>query len=100
MISDLFLLLVGPAEDTNCRPVQLLSSEILHNVVILPLLQLLSDPDYINQMVVWMCKDFPVTSESFLTVLRYTESAGELEATKEMLNREIALLVNCATFRV
>lgn len=38
------------------------------------------------------CKGFPATSETFLTVLRYTENAGELESSREMLNREIALL--------
>jgi len=54
MITDFLLLLVGPMEEVGCRPVQLLSSQIISSVVFLPLLNLLSDPDYINQMIIWL----------------------------------------------
>ena len=54
MITDFLLLLVGPNEEVGCRPVQLLSSQIISSVVFLPLLNLLSDPDYINQVIIWL----------------------------------------------
>ena len=54
MLADLLLLLVGSKEEINCRPVQLLSSQILVSVIIIPLLNLLSDPDYINQSLIWL----------------------------------------------
>jgi len=92
MLTDLFLLLVGSKEEINSRPVLLLSSQILVSVIVIPILNLLSDPDYINQCIIWLCKDFPIKSEAFLTVLHFTENTGELDATVEMLNREIALL--------
>ena len=54
MLTDLFLLLVGSKEEINSRPVLLLSSQILVSVIVIPILNLLSDPDYINQCIIWL----------------------------------------------
>lgn len=54
MLADLFLFLVGSKNEINCRPVQLLSSQILVSVIVIPILNLLSDPDYINQCIIWL----------------------------------------------
>ena len=79
--------------------VQLRKHPHIANVVILPMLQLFSNPDYINQMVMWMCKKFSLTSE-FISDLPALHGEGWRVGSdhKEMLNREITLLVTCATF--
>lgn len=87
----LFLLL--PAEDFQCKALRFLLRELLVSSVLLPLLALFSDPDYINQIIVWLvCKEIPLTSEAFLTALRVTDNRDELTATREIVVREIAQL--------
>nr|XP_018913034.1 PREDICTED: sorting nexin-13-like [Bemisia tabaci] len=94
-VSEKILELFAPEEDYNCQTVRLLTREILVNAVLLPLVSKLSDPDFINQIVVFVCKRFPVSSDNFLTILRTTDNIDELHATKEMLTKEIADLKSC-----
>ena len=42
----------------------------------------------------FQCRDLPMTSEAFLTILRSTDNLDELTATKEMVERETAQLVS------
>lgn len=60
-MSEKILELFAPEEDYNCQTVRLLTREILVNAVLLPLVSKLSDPDFINQIVV-----FVVSSVQFL----------------------------------
>ncbi|KAG1652088.1 Sorting nexin-13 [Nymphon striatum] len=90
-ITDILLfLLVSPKnfESTVCR--QLLREIFIHNLI-LSVLETFTDPDYINQMIVWMCKDIPVTSEVFLTIIKSTDNIDELIAVQESINHEIAV---------
>lgn len=43
---------------------------------------------------VFQCKDIPVTSEVFLSTLRGTDNLDELYATRDILNKEFAVLVS------
>lgn len=54
LVADFLLQLVGPNEEVKCRPVQLLSSQILVSVILHPLFHMLSDPDYVNQKIIWL----------------------------------------------
>ena len=54
MLSDLILQLLGPKEELNSSIVQLLCSQILSSYIILPLINVFSDPDIINQIVIWL----------------------------------------------
>ncbi|KAM7305708.1 sorting nexin-13 [Ixodes scapularis] len=65
--------------------------ELLVNTVLLPVINLVSDPDYINQTIVWMCRNNMPTSDDFLTVLRCTDNLNELEAVQEIVAQEIAV---------
>ncbi|EFX88798.1 hypothetical protein DAPPUDRAFT_41687, partial [Daphnia pulex] len=91
IISDFLLQLLGK-EELNCRPLNLLSSQILAGEIIIPLFDLLSDPDYINQTVIWLCKNCQITSDSFLSVIRCTENFSELDASQQLLTKEIAIM--------
>ncbi|XP_063234403.1 sorting nexin-13-like isoform X2 [Bacillus rossius redtenbacheri] len=89
---EILLYLLLPVDDFHCKPLRFLLRELVVSVVILPLFNLFSDPDYINQTIIWLCKDFPITSEAFMTALRVTDSIDELIATKELVVKEIAQL--------
>ena len=92
-ISEILLYLLLPKDDFDCLTVRLILRELLVNVIIKPLLNLFSDPDYINQACVWLCtKDSSLPSDVFLTVIRITDSLEELTATKNIVCKEIAHL--------
>lgn len=58
--------------------------------ILLPMINLVTDPDYVNQVIVWLCKDTPMSSEVFLTSLRQTDSIDEVQACKDMVDIDIA----------
>ncbi|XP_017794033.1 PREDICTED: sorting nexin-13-like [Habropoda laboriosa] len=92
-ISEILLYLVLPKGDFDCLTVRFILRELLVNVIIRPLLDLFSDPDYINQACIWLCaKEGGLPSDVFLTVIRVTDSLDELTATKNIVCKEIAHL--------
>ncbi|KDR10032.1 Sorting nexin-13 [Zootermopsis nevadensis] len=91
-VSEVLLFLLLPVDDFHCKPLRFLLRELLVSTVVLPLFGLVSDPDYINQIIVWLCKEIPMTSDVFLTALRVTDNQEELIATRDMISREIAQL--------
>ncbi|XP_049843380.1 sorting nexin-13-like isoform X2 [Schistocerca gregaria] len=92
-LSEVVMFLLLPPEDFQCKALRFLLRELLVSSVLLPLFALFSDPDYINQIIVWLvCKEIPLTSEAFLTALRVTDNRDELTATREIVVREIAQL--------
>lgn len=54
ILSGFFLQLLSSKEEFNCRPLNLLFSQILTGEILVPLIDLLSDPDYVNQTVIWL----------------------------------------------
>ncbi|XP_065164268.1 sorting nexin-13-like isoform X2 [Atheta coriaria] len=81
-----------PDEDFDCKALRFFLREIFANCVIIPLIAMLSDPDYINQAFIWLCvRDIP-SSDIFLTTLRITDNCDELKYTKEQVSKEIQLL--------
>ncbi|KAH1004594.1 sorting nexin-13 isoform X1 [Dendroctonus ponderosae] len=89
-IMEVLLYILLPDEDFQCKPLRYLLRDIFSNGVILPLFNLVADPDYINQAMLWIClRNMPISSEMFLTTLRLTESPEELKSTKELVESEI-----------
>ncbi|KAJ8688132.1 hypothetical protein QAD02_023927 [Eretmocerus hayati] len=92
-ISEILLYLLLPKSDFECLTVRFIVRELLVNVIIRPLLDLFSDPDYINQIFIWLCtKDATLPSDVFLMVIRMTDSLNELTAIKTLVCNEIAHL--------
>ncbi|XP_026279783.1 sorting nexin-13 [Frankliniella occidentalis] len=89
-IAEILLFILLPEEDFHCKPLRLLVRELFVEAIILPLLDLFSDPDYINQTIIWLCRDMPMSSDVFMTVLRVTDNLDELHATSELLSKDIA----------
>ncbi|XP_063987704.1 sorting nexin-13-like [Diachasmimorpha longicaudata] len=92
-LSEILLYLLLPKTDFDCLTVRFILRELLVNAIIIPLLNLFSDPDYINQACIWLCtKDSTLPSDVFLTIIRITDSLEELTATKNIVCSEIAHL--------
>lgn len=91
-LSEVVLFNLSPEVEFRCLPLRYIARELLVNSVLAPLIAKLSDPDYINQVIIWLCKDIPVTSEVFIDVLRASDNVEELTATKDILVKEIATL--------
>ncbi|BES92879.1 Sorting nexin C terminal [Nesidiocoris tenuis] len=91
-LTDIILFYLSPELEFHCLSLRYLTREIIVNSVLLPILSKLSDPDYINQVIIYLCKDFPVTSETFMAILKTSDVVDELTATKEILNKEISTL--------
>ncbi|KAJ8976214.1 hypothetical protein NQ317_008095 [Molorchus minor] len=90
---EVLLYILLPDEDFQCKPLRFVLREMFANCVILPLFNLISDPDYINQTIIWLClSEAQLPSEIFLTTLRLTDNCDELKSTKEEVNREIHTL--------
>lgn len=90
-LCEVLLFLLLPPGDFHNKPFRYLARELLVNIVFLPTVEQFSDPDYVNQIIVWLCKDMPVSSEVFLTVVRLTDNVDELSAVRERVSHEIAV---------
>ncbi|KAJ3654689.1 hypothetical protein Zmor_013862 [Zophobas morio] len=92
-IVEILLYILLPDEDFQCKPLRYVLRELFANCVVQPLFTMLSDPDYINQAIIWLClRDGSLPSEIFLTTLRLTDNCDELKSTKELVLKEIQQL--------
>jgi len=91
-LSELLLYLLLPTNEFETGSVRVFAREILSSCVLQPVLHLLSDPDFINQNVIWILKDFEIRSDVFITTLRHSESLSELEACRSSILKELSIL--------
>jgi hypothetical protein len=90
-IAELLLFLLLPKEDFRSLGLRTLVRELLVNMVLKPVLDLISDPDYLNQCLVWLYQD-TCHPELFTLTLQYSESMAELTSTREAVTSEISRL--------
>ncbi|XP_054724654.1 sorting nexin-13-like [Uloborus diversus] len=90
-LCEVIMYIVLPPEDFQNLVSRLILREIIVSAAVLPIINLVSDPDYINQIIIWLCKDTVLTTDGFLLVIRCTDNIGELQAVLEMVNHEIAI---------
>ncbi|XP_053625405.1 sorting nexin-13-like isoform X2 [Plodia interpunctella] len=92
-VSEAVLYLVAPEEAWKCHSLKLILIELLSAVVLQPLLSLLSDPDNINRAIIQSCvRDSCLPSELFLLVIRSCTDGEELDATLELVQKDIQKL--------
>lgn len=51
---ELLLFILLSDEDFQCKSLRYILREVLSNWIIFPVFKLLSDPDYINQVIIWL----------------------------------------------
>ncbi|XP_045168136.1 sorting nexin-13-like isoform X2 [Mercenaria mercenaria] len=89
-LSDVLLFLLLPTEDYNNKPFRYIIREVLVNGIFIPTIDLISDPDYINTYIAWMCKEGSLINEMFMFVIKTTDSIDELASVIEQLDCDIA----------
>lgn len=55
-VIEVLLYILLPEEDFDCKPLTFVLREIFANCVVLPLFSMMSDPDYINQVIIWLVR--------------------------------------------
>ena len=91
-ISEILLFLLLKEQDFNAVPFRAIAREILVNDILKPTLDLVSDPDFINQTLVWLYQDYKIKNDIFLTSIRTSENMEELLATREMVAKEVSYI--------
>ncbi|XP_021363849.1 sorting nexin-13-like isoform X2 [Mizuhopecten yessoensis] len=89
-LSEVLLYLLLPTEDFQNKTFRYILREVLVNGILMPTVDLMSDPDYMNQNMSWLCKETTFSNETFLNVLKSSDNIAELEAVKEITEQNIA----------
>lgn len=88
-VVELLLFIMLPAQDFHSKPLTFLLREILACYILKPMLDMFSDPDYVNQNITWLCKDTTFTTDAFLTVIKTSTDIDELESIIKNVDHEI-----------
>ncbi|XP_062342813.1 sorting nexin-13 isoform X2 [Osmerus eperlanus] len=91
-LCEVLLYLLLPPGDFHNKNMRYFLREVLARGVLLPLINQLSDPDYINQFVIWMIRDSSCNYEAFMNILKLTDRVAELEAVKDKALEELQYL--------
>ncbi|XP_026494980.2 sorting nexin-13-like isoform X2 [Vanessa tameamea] len=92
-VSEAILYLIAPEEAWKCHALKLILIDLISAIVLRPLINLLSDPDNINRTIIRSCcRDSCLSSELFLLVIRSCSDAEELDATFELVQKDIQKL--------
>ncbi|CAH8564151.1 unnamed protein product [Schistosoma curassoni] len=86
LLSDMFLFFVTPTEEYGVPGIRYITRELLVNSVLMPMINLLSDPDFVNRTIAWFASDSAYTSEYFCQALRMSESTEEIDVVIRQLN--------------
>lgn len=85
-LSDLFLFFMMPTEEYRVPAVRYLSRELLLNALLLPTIDLLSDPDFLNRTIAYLTPSNAYSNEYFCQALRMSDSAEELNVVITQVN--------------
>jgi len=91
-ILDIVLYIILPSEDFKCLPARVLVRELLIGGVLLPIIDLITDPHTINMCFIRLCGQINLSSDAFLATIRATVDKQELLVLAEFVSREISLL--------
>ncbi|KAI1902512.1 hypothetical protein AGOR_G00045520 [Albula goreensis] len=91
-LCEVLLYLLLPPGDFHNKNMRYFVREVLARGVLQPLISQLSDPDYINQLVIWMLRESSCNYEAFMTILKLTDRPDELEAVRDKVLEELQFL--------
>uniref|UniRef100_A0A8B9FG80 Sorting nexin 13 n=1 Tax=Amazona collaria TaxID=241587 RepID=A0A8B9FG80_9PSIT len=91
-LCEVLLYILLPPGDFQNKIMRYFVREILSRGILLPLVNQLSDPDYINQYVIWMIRDSNCNYEAFMNIIKLSDNIGELEAVKDKASEELQYL--------
>uniref|UniRef100_A0A1I7WCX5 protein-ribulosamine 3-kinase n=1 Tax=Heterorhabditis bacteriophora TaxID=37862 RepID=A0A1I7WCX5_HETBA len=85
-----------PPEDFRCRPLRFLLREVIVRRLIVPLLDHFSDPNEINQLLVWLLSEVSPRPDDFVSCLDNSRSVDELESVLKSILEEKARTLDSA----
>ncbi|CAJ0587285.1 unnamed protein product, partial [Mesorhabditis spiculigera] len=88
-LMDILLYLMMPPEDFRCRPLRFLMREIMVKIVFVPMLDHFSNPDNVNQLLVWLLSEVSPKPEDFVLSVEHSSSQKELEALIKSVKEEM-----------
>ncbi|XP_062979706.1 sorting nexin-13 isoform X3 [Elgaria multicarinata webbii] len=91
-LCEVLLYLLLPPGDFQNKIMRYFVREILARGILLPLIDQLSDPDYINQYFIWMIRDSICNYEAFMNIVKVSDRVGELEAVRDKAAEELQYL--------
>ncbi|XP_060638122.1 sorting nexin-13 isoform X1 [Anolis sagrei] len=91
-LCEVLLYLLLPPGDFQNKIMRYFVREILSQGILLPLINQLSDPDYINQYFIWMIRDSICNYEAFMNIVKVSDKIGELEAVRDKAAEELQYL--------
>ncbi|XP_044151728.1 sorting nexin-13 isoform X2 [Bufo gargarizans] len=91
-LCEVLLYLLLPPGDFQNKIMRYFVREILSRGILLPLINQLSDPDYINQYILWMIHDSNCNYEAFMNVIKLSDNIRELEAVRDKAAEELQFL--------
>lgn len=89
-IIDVILFLLMDPKDFHNKAFRVMLKEILINLVVIPTVDSITEPEYVNQTVSWLCEEAALNNEAFLTVVKETEDEEELEAVKAKVEQDLS----------
>lgn len=93
-ICDTIMYLLLPLDTFDSRLIRYSLQHLIVHSILYPFFEMISDPDFINQTLVSLCKNKanqPSTPDNFLTIIRNCDDTDELNAVLEIVNKEIAI---------
>lgn len=99
-LSDTLLYLLIPMDSFNNRLFHSFLLSLFVNTLAYPLLNLLSNPDFINRLIILLCSSRTgecITLESFLLIVKTSDSYDELSSLRENVEEECTILRSCDT---
>ncbi|XP_015413658.1 PREDICTED: sorting nexin-13 isoform X4 [Myotis davidii] len=91
-LCEVLLYLLLPPGDFQNKTMRYFVREILAQGILLPLINQLSDPDYINQYIIWMIRESNCNYEAFMNIIKLSDNIGELEAVRDKAIEELQYL--------
>ncbi|KAE9416255.1 hypothetical protein Angca_003569 [Angiostrongylus cantonensis] len=103
-VVDIVLYLIMPPEDFRCRPLRFLLREVIGKFLfvifavmevrrlIVPLLDHFSEPDEMNQIMIWLLSEISPRPDDFIVCLENSNSVDELEAIYKSVQNERQVL--------
>ncbi|XP_065896684.1 sorting nexin-13-like [Dysidea avara] len=88
-IAEMLLYLLLPEDDFQNKALCFILREVLVEQILLPLANLLSDPDYFNGTVVMLCRESSLNPESFIAAINTCDVSSELSTIAGCILQEI-----------
>ncbi|PAV87162.1 hypothetical protein WR25_02378 [Diploscapter pachys] len=91
-LTDILLYLIMPQEDFRCRPLRFLLREVIVRCMLIPFLDKFSDPNEMNQLLVWLLSEVSPRPEDFVICIENSKSVDELDAIYSSIIEEKTIL--------